>query len=155
MQPQTADLSGLKDIHLPPLPPAWPPDPVVLHAAAAIVCAVALAAFALWFFRRATPRRYVLKELARLSETPDLPPADHAAAVLKLMRRAALTRYGRVGVADLSGRKWLDFLKERGAAFSPKAAEIVEYGAYLPPERISKEAADELSLCVKNWVVKL
>lgn len=154
MQPQTVDLSGLKDIHLPPLPSAWPPAPIVWQGAAVIVCAVLLGIFLFWFFRRTTMRRYVLKELVRLEQT-EIRPADQATDVLKLMRRAALARYGRVGVADLSGRRWRMFLTEHGASFSPEAAEIIEYGAYLPPDRISKDAVNDLSDSVKNWVGKL
>ena len=154
MQPQSVDLSGLKDIHLPPIPSAWPPDSSVWETAAVMLIAVVLLWLLIRFLRRATPNKYVLKELARL-DTAQISPDKRASDILKLIRRAALARYGRVGVADLSGKSWFDFLTERGAVFSPQAAEIVEYGAYLPPERITKEAVADLSESVRNWVVKL
>ena len=119
-------LSQLAPPHAPPPPGWWPPGPGWwLLAAAAVALLVACA----WLRMRpqALRRRWALRELRRIriamdvagigSEAADaVSLADSARAIESLLRRYALAVFGRAEVARLSGRAWLGFLQQHGAA---------------------------------------
>ena len=101
-------LAELRDIHLPPPPGEATFDPLWL-AAAALLCAAALVA---WALRRRRQRvlRQSLRELAA-AERACAAGGDTAAlarTLSRLLRRHALRRDARA--ASLVGEEWLEFL---------------------------------------------
>ncbi len=106
-------LSELRDIHLPPAPPLWPPAPGWwLISAVAIALLVLGVRFARMAWQRGRPRRAAVRAIEKLRGRHD---SGEAADVLTaelaiLLRRAAMNRHPRAQVAGLTGHDWLKFL---------------------------------------------
>lgn len=94
----------LRDVHLPPAPPWWPPAPGWLLLGAALLLALCVA-LGLWAWRRARLRRWQRQFDAVLGR--GAAPAQ-VAAVSELLRRAARRR--DPAAAALQGEPWLRFL---------------------------------------------
>jgi hypothetical protein len=94
----------LRDVHLPPAPPWWPPAPGWLLLGAAVVLALGIA-LGLWAWRRTRRRRWQRQFDAALAT--GAAPAQ-VAAVSELLRRAARRR--DPAAAALQGEPWLRFL---------------------------------------------
>lgn len=109
-------LRGLRDIHLPDPVPFWPPAPGWWLLAVLSVLLM-IAARWLWIRRQRTAyRRVALKELQQLRQALAQGQENTLiiAALSILLRRAAISRYGRQQVAALSGTAWLEFLDRTG-----------------------------------------
>ena len=99
----------LRDIHLPPAPPFWPPAPGWWLLGLAILAVVA----GWWWWRRREARRRA--RIARLfdSAVATAPtPAAELAAISELLRRAA--RRIDPAADRLDGEAWLEFLDQHG-----------------------------------------
>ncbi|MEO8717636.1 MAG: DUF4381 domain-containing protein, partial [Burkholderiales bacterium] len=98
----------------------------------------------------------VLAALARLeAELADAPSPERLARVSVLLRRLALLRFPRAGVAPLTGEAWLRFLDESGGEgrFAEGPGRVLAAGPYqraLPP---GLDIAALLAL-VRDWVGK-
>jgi hypothetical protein len=108
------DAPQLRDIHLPPDPGWWPPAPgwwLLSIALLALVAWLVLRARRAWRIRRW--RRLLLAELERavVEHASHADPARFAAAVSRLLRRAARQLDARA--AALQGEQWLAFLDAR------------------------------------------
>ena len=105
-------LTQLAPAHAPPPPSAWPPAPGWWVLAG---LALALAATALWWWRDPRRRRVraALRELRRI-RAADPDPQHSARAIESLLRRYAMTVFGRERVARLAGAAWLEFLGGEG-----------------------------------------
>nr|MDQ2734723.1 DUF4381 domain-containing protein [Pseudomonadota bacterium] len=106
----------LRDIHLPPAPPFWPPAPGWWIVAAVVLALAAWGSHAAWRqLRLRRERRRVMEVLARLESglVSERSP-DALANVSVLLRRLALMRFPRANVASLTGHAWLRFLDESG-----------------------------------------
>ena len=153
---QGIDLSGLRDIHLPPMPSAWPLawGWWILIAGAVFFCV------GLWFlmFRkpRLTARKYALGEIARLSETYRNDSYALAAEISLLLRRIALLKFPRENVAGLYGRKWRLFLEStsKKPVFKGRAGDIVEHVLYLPAELFINDDVRPLVVAAKEWIAE-
>jgi hypothetical protein len=145
-------LSGLRDIHLPPPPPVWPPAPgwwlLALLATGAVAVAVRHA-FLSW--RRGAARRAAVRSLADLrdrfhnGEAPEVLTAE----LSKLLRRAAMVRHPRARVAGLTGDDWLAFLDDDEHRFSEGVGTCLVSAPYARAANVDLEAL--LVLCEK-WV---
>jgi hypothetical protein len=104
-------LTRLAPPHAPPPPSLWPPAPGWWLLAA---LALALPAIALWWWRNPPRRRRraALRELGRIRAATD--PRESARAIESLLRRYAMTVFGRERVARLAGAAWLEFLGGEG-----------------------------------------
>ncbi len=107
-------LTLLAPAHAPPPPPMWPPAPGWWVLAG---ITVALAAGALWWWRNPRRRRVrtALRELRRI-RAADSDPQTSARAIESLLRRYAVSVFGRERVARLTGEAWLAFLGTEGGA---------------------------------------
>jgi hypothetical protein len=91
---------------------------------------VAAAAIAWWRNPRRRLQRATLRELRQI-RAAEADPTLAAQAIQNLLRRYALARFGREGVAALSGSRWLGFLGEHGAeSLSGPAGESLLAAAY-------------------------
>jgi Domain of unknown function (DUF4381) len=119
MNGDPADLSKLHDIVIPAAAPWWPPAPGWWVIAIGLLAALAVASLQAWRRHRANAyRREALRELDRL---PD------ATAIMPLLKRAAMTAYGREAVASMSGDAFLAFLDRTGGthAFTTGPARLL------------------------------
>jgi hypothetical protein len=105
-------LAQLAPEHAPAAPGWWPLAPGWWALAILILLVAGLVLY--WWrrplFRR---RRFARSELQRLRQRA-LAPADAARAIQSLLRRYALTVFGRDATARLSGEAWLKFVVESG-----------------------------------------
>lgn len=121
----------LRDIHVPPAPPAWPPAPG-WWIVAAIVLAVAAGVVA-WRLRRRWRRRRI-EALFDTTVARAATPPEAIAAMSELLRRAARER--DPAAAHLHGDAWLEWLRgwlpppagDAFAADAPAARALLEGG---------------------------
>ncbi len=106
-------LSRLAPAHAPPPPGWWPPAPGWWGLAVLVLAGIA--ALVYWWFRPSQRlRRVALGELKRL-EAGGADEGRLARGLENLVRRYAVARFGREPVADLSGRRWIEFVVDHGA----------------------------------------
>ncbi|AOS97775.1 hypothetical protein AUP74_02372 [Microbulbifer aggregans] len=127
-QPSPAEqalLNQLRDIHTPDPISWWPPAPGWWLLAAA------LAACLYFFFRwvrqrqlRWSRNRY-RKEAVRLLQAVDTREPDAAQAINEILKRVAVTTYGRQHCGNLTGQEWLNFLRSTAEVDCPGPAETV------------------------------
>lgn len=106
-------LQGLRGLHLPPPVSAWPPAPGWwLLALLLLLMLVAT----VWLWRRHRRRAYRREALQQLKQLRNAANQDQAvlAELSILLRRVAISRYGRQQVAGLHGDDWLAFLDRTG-----------------------------------------
>ena len=105
-------LAQLAPDHAPAPPNVWPPAPGWWVVAVLVLLAITLLVRWLRDPRRAV-RRAALKELQRI-RTSDGDGAAVARAIQNLLRRYALTVFGRQAIAKLTGDAWLQFVVAEG-----------------------------------------
>jgi len=127
-------LDRLHDLVVPPPTPWWPPAPgwlwlLSLLALAALVLAVRR--FVRW--QRNRYRREALAELRRIEKQLGS-PENKGAALLdlsELLKRVAITAYGRTDVARLAGNDWFAYLdKCAGTAFNQGLGDAMARALY-------------------------
>ncbi len=147
-------LSELRDIHLPPAPPLWPPAPgwwlISAVAIALLVLGVRLARMA---WQRGRPRRAAVRAIEKLRGRHD---SGEAADVLTaelaiLLRRAAMNRHPRARVAGLTGHDWLKFLDgdDDGHCFTHGVGACLATAPYARESTVDMGAL--LALC-EAWI---
>lgn len=145
-------LSELRDIHLPPPPPLWPPAPGWwLLAAIALVAIVFAVRFLVNAWRRGRGRRAAMRALARLRERHrgGETTTEVAAELSALLRRAAMIRHPRQRVAGLTGRDWLVFLDDEQHRFSEGVGACLATAPYTRSAHADVDAL--LELC-ETWL---
>ena len=76
-----------------------------------------------------------------------------AAELSVLMRRVALSRYGRSKTAGLNGKTWTDFLKQTGAKLNEKDRQLLSVQAYAPSKLSSDlSGGKHLLNTVQKWL---
>lgn len=146
----------LRDIHLPEAVSWWPPAPgwwLLLGLVALLVFA------ALRRWRRGRGRRAALcharRELAAIRRTFRLRPdqAGLARALSALLRRLAMSLYGRRAAAALTGEDWLAFLDQKagGHAFTQGAGRDLIEAPYRADPAFDHAALLQL---VSGWIDK-
>lgn len=111
----STSLDNLNDIVVSEPVPFWPPAPG-WYLLAAVVAAVGISLSLRWWrrFREDHYRREATRELKRLESETALPQqrAAAAAALPGLVKRVALTAWGRTRVAALDGESYLELLDQ-------------------------------------------
>jgi hypothetical protein len=144
-------LQGLRGLHLPPPVSVWPPAPGWWLLALLIIL---LAVVAVWGWRRYRKRAYrrlALKQLQQLRTVAQRGQASTVLAQLSiLLRRVAISRYGREEVAALCGKDWLAFLDRTGRTrgFSEQAQALVD----APYQRNAPQQVEPLLDLAQHWV---
>lgn len=145
----------LRDIHLPPAAPFWPPAPGWWVVAFAVLLLLAWVGALAWRRRRlARARRRILGELAALeADFTRERSSERLAMISVLLRRLALSRYPRERVAGLAGTDWLRFLDESGGngQFAAGPGRVLAAAPYRRsiPHDMDIEAFSRL---VRDWV---
>lgn len=105
-------LSQLAPDHAPPPSDGWPPAPG-WWLLAVLIIAMGLGLWRWWRHPPRRLRRVALAEL-RILESASLDDGTLAQQLELLMRRYAVSRYGRAAVAGLSGARWIEFVVSHG-----------------------------------------
>ena len=101
---QGIDLSGLRDIHLPPLPSVWPLA-WGWWALAGIAVLICVAVWLLMKKRRMNAKKYALREIDSLCQKYAEDPHRLASELSLLLKRVALIRFPREQVAGAYGKQ--------------------------------------------------
>lgn len=105
--PQPAPLE-LLDIVVPMPPSPWPPSLATAISAASCFILLLLLGWMLWRYWHARRlQRQALQQLTHLAQT-----SPSLLAVSELLKRVAISGYGRSQVASLSGEAWFEFLTQ-------------------------------------------
>jgi hypothetical protein len=107
-------LAQLAPAHAPPPPGLWPLAPGWWGIAILLVIGIAVLAY--WQSRPVVRIRHAaLRELNRL-EKAAIDDSDLARRLESLLRRFAVSRFGRAEVAKLTGENWIAFVAQHGGA---------------------------------------
>lgn len=157
MAPDPASLDNLRDIVVPADIPWLPPAIGWRLVGAALLATLVAGLWRAWLRWRANAyRREALRELAVVEDAAraGASPAETAAALSALMKRAALAAFPRERVADLTGSDWLAFLDGTGGATKFSAGP----GKDLPILALGGQAAsanlDGLFAAARRWLRK-
>ena len=76
-----------------------------------------------------------------------------AADLSVLMRRVALSRFGRNRTAGLNGKAWLDFLRQTGADLNEQDQQLLAMQAYAPADSLRDPLTGKHLLnAVQRWL---
>ncbi|MGQ3673440.1 DUF4381 domain-containing protein [Xanthobacter sp. TB0136] len=146
-------LAQLRDIHLPPDVPFWPPAPGWIALAGLVLLVVLILGIREWLWRRTL----AYKALKALDAAEGHDSRASAAASAELIRRILVSRK-RTREATLTGSAWVAFLGAGKHGLAPHLAELVASAPYLPPrtpEAAGKDDAalrNELLKAVRRWI---
>ena len=156
MQGQGIDLSGLRDIRLPDIPPLWP-LPAVFWVTLLLIFFGCFALFKIWkFAHRITARKYANGEIEKLAVRFKGNDYKICSEICLLMRRIALMKYKREDVSRLSGKAWRRFLEQtvKKPVFEGTAGDIVENIMFVPPDRFPQQSIAPLIDAAKEWIAE-
>lgn len=145
-------LQGLRDLHLPAPVSFWPPAPGWWLLALAIVVGLLAVIWLRRRRRRCAYRRIALRQLQQLQLA--LQTGEAATPIIAelsvLLRRTAISRYGRPQVAALQGKDWLAFLDRTGRTtlFSTQGQALLD-APYRPS---SLQQAGPLLNLAEHWL---
>ena len=159
MNTSDVSLDRLHDIIVPPPVPWWPPAPgwyLVIGFAFLLLVAALSRGLIRWQYN--CYRREALTQLAQM-EALLRNPAERADALLslaELLKRTALTAFGRRAVASLTGSSWFAFLDgtARGSNFGVTLGTRWENAIYDPPtaDALDQKTLDELTAAIRGWI---
>lgn len=76
-----------------------------------------------------------------------------AAELSVLMRRVAVSRFGREKTSALNGREWLSFLERTGADLNERDQQLLTEQAYAPSLKDEEKSDGKHLLCsVRKWL---
>jgi hypothetical protein len=157
MTTDAASLARLHDIVMPPAVPWWSPAPGWLWLLGFAVCfALALSARGFIHWQQNRYRREALAELAGL-ESPVTDGAARAVVMEQMsviLKRTALTAYGREPVAALTGTDWFAFLDRTGGTrFGTGLGAAMENAIYRPGVgQAGPGNVAELAREIRRWI---
>ncbi len=147
-------LSQLRDIAEPAPIGWWPPAPGWWLLALLMV--IAIGALVWWILRRRRANRFrgrALDELSlirqRFEQHPN--PQNYLLELNALLKRVAITRYGRTRVAPLHGQDWCRFLTEQASDvnFTEEPGALLGQQLYRP---LTELPAERLQTLVATWI---
>lgn len=156
--PTGADaLAGLRDIHLPPDVPFWPPAPGWFALAGLVLLALLVLAVREWMWRQ-TMAYQAMRAFEAAIAAPGTDAQAVAAAAAGVMRRLVRAQSGD-DEAVLTDAQWTRLLMAGRRGFSPAQARFLARAPYLPPGAVPPEAAASsdiapavLTAAVRRWI---
>lgn len=143
----------LRDIHLPPPVGWWPLAPGWWLVALLLLVTMALLA---WLWLKRQPRgkpalALALLELERLQGKHASNSNDLLREVSVLLRRIAISQYGRQAVSGLTGVAWVKFLDDKAGRplFGSRLAHLLTEMPYRPETQAETQA---LIQAVRMWI---
>ncbi len=153
LEPGQDPLARLRDIHLPPDVPFWPPAPGWFALAGLVVLVLLVLAIREWRWRRTL----AYKALKALDAAPNTDSRATAAASAELIRRILVTRH-RTREASLTGTPWHEFLCAGKTGLPDHIAQLVATAPYLPPRTPAEAGPEDVPLraevlkSVRRWI---
>ena len=145
----------LRDIHLPAEVGWWPPA-IGWWVLALIVLILLVILLQRWRQNRPQPVPAVcgpaLAELERLEHTYGNEPEQLIREVSVLLRRSAMSLYGRHKVSGLSGDNWLAFLDQRNKYDDVFSGQFRRMLTELPYREHDEGGVAELVTAVREWL---
>lgn len=150
-------LAELRDIHLPAPPELWPPAPgwwLLLFLG--IAAAIYLLFIGYRYWQSNAYRRQALRELDEIYQGESADELHLLTQTNDLLKRVALTTYGRESVANLTGEGWVAFLDASAEVhdFSMGPGQALIDGPYVAPGRQGQFPPTELYELSKLWIRK-
>jgi hypothetical protein len=142
----------LRDIHLPEPVGWWPPAPGWWLL---VLVLLAVIGFLLWQWRRQQrgerPLELALSELEYLQGKYGANTKDLLREVSVLLRRVAISQYGRETVSGLTGAAWVKFLDDKAGRplFGKRLAHLLTEVPYRPETQADTNA---LVQSVRLWI---
>lgn len=132
-----------------PLAPGWW---IVMTVCSAVAAGAYL--FGTGFRMRRRRRAFTVLAELRQSFSRDGDISALSAGVSILLRRSALSRFGREATANLEGAAWLSFLERTGAVLTEEEKTLLTAQAYAPPCRGEecRERGERLVRSAENWM---
>ncbi|KUJ84905.1 DUF4381 domain-containing protein [Microbulbifer flavimaris] len=122
---EQALLDELRDIHPPEAISWWPPAPGWWLLAALLIAALYFLFRWLRQRKQRWSRNRYRKEAERLLREIDIREPNAAQEINEILKRVAVTTFGRPNCGNLTGREWLDFLRSTADVDCPTQAETV------------------------------
>ena len=149
-------LANLKDIHLPNAVSWWPLAPGWWVLLALFLLMIALAVTLTIRSRRKTSQEIIIDQALQLFnqlQQQSLTPKDLIMELSELLRRTAISLYGRDEIANLAGDDWLRFLNKQGStkAFTDGVGRALAEQPYRPDVDYNREALLGLT---DDWLKK-
>ncbi|RTZ67288.1 MAG: DUF4381 domain-containing protein [Aquificaceae bacterium] len=111
-------LAQLKDIHLPSDVSWWPLAPGWWGLLVLFCLMIALAVYLYIRSKRKTKQELIIEQAIQIFHSlqqQSLTPKELLTELSALLRRTAISLYGRDATANLAGQAWLEFLNKHGA----------------------------------------
>ena len=148
-------LSQLRDIHLPQTVGWWPPAIGWWILAIFLIVAIAGGIYWLWWrHKRLAYKREAIAtmEAIRASHLQHQDDQQLLSDLCSLLKRTAITRYGRDEIAGLAGEQWLSFLDRTGqtSEFTQGSGRIIT-NRFSPNTQVD---STELLNAVEHWLKK-
>ena len=146
-------LSQLRDIHLPQAVGWWPPAIGWWIIAILLIAAIVGGLYwLLWRHKRLAYKREAMAEMTSI-RTGYLESQDDQkllSELSSLLKRTAITRYGRDEIAGLAGEQWLNFLDRTGqtSEFTQGSGRIIT-NRFSPQPKVD---SSELLNAVEHWL---
>jgi len=149
-------LAHLKDIHLPPAVSWWPLAPGWWGLLALFFMMLALAVYLYIRSQRKTSQEIIIDQSLQLFhqlQQQSLTPKALIMELSELLRRTAISLYGRDEIANLAGDDWLRFLNKQGAtkAFTEGVGRALAEQPYRPEVDYNRKALLGLT---DDWLKK-
>ena len=138
-------LAQLRDIHLPSDVSWWPLAPGWWGLLVLFFIMMALAVYLYLRSQRKTKQELIIEQSLQLFHTlqhQSLTPKELLTELSELLRRTAISLYGRDAVANLAGKDWLNFLNKKGAtkAFTKGVGQAFHDQPYRPEVKYNRPA---------------
>nr|WP_255775343.1 DUF4381 domain-containing protein [Microbulbifer sediminum] len=153
LSPEQQELMAqLRDIHEPAPLAWWPPAPGWWLLAALIAALFILAALWIQHRRERARRGRYRQEAVHLLQEVDVESPRATEELNEILKRVAVTSYGRRRAGNLTGQQWVAFLEESGGTPCPADARTALLEELYRRDRFRIESNSALQQFAIDWV---
>jgi hypothetical protein len=157
MVQEQVSLADLKDIHLPldvsifPIAIGW--------KILVLLAIISVLAFKLYnYYKLKSIKRYALMDLEKISKK-EASYKEKIIEISKILKRIAIVKYKSKNVANLYGKEWIDFLKNKVKnknLFSSKLEDFFQNHRFAPQKdnEQTKDIYESFIKDAKDWIRK-